>query len=430
MTTSENIVTMPHSRAAEESLIGCALIDSEIIRTLTVEPEDFYIRRNAYIWAVIQDITREGREADYITICARLDEKKQLAEIGGPAYVTSLISAAVSSLNAASYADIIQERARRRKIIYAAQNLTTVAYNNESDIAATVGDTMDILSKTIVTNKGATHISQFASLIYDEVSAAISNPRDLYGIPTGFADIDTLTSGLQPGEKWVLSGPPGVGKSLLAVQMLMNAASNGFPGALYELEMSGRQVARRGLSALSHVKTQAMRSGRMTDAEVAAFTKALQQIEKLPVYVCDASDITTTEIRADLMRLKQYYGVKVCMVDYEGLLGDSPDQRDENVRSKIISKRVHDIAKDLDLAVLAIGDMTKEGIKGQVRGQGAVAGTARALHDADQIIVISKIENNENMVRLTWEKMREGAADRFVDLVKINGYPMFGSIKR
>jgi hypothetical protein len=107
------------------------------------------------------------------------------------------------------------------------------------------------------------------------------------------------------------------------------------------------------------------------------------------------------------------------------MLDDDPE-KDDNARSKIISKRVHDIFKDLDLAGISIAGMTKEGIKTRGGGQAAMAGTASSLHDADSIVIMRKQEGQENKVRLTWEKMREGEADRFMDLVKLPGFPTFG----
>jgi hypothetical protein len=135
------------------------------------------------------------------------------------------------------------------------------------------------------------------------------------------------------------------------------------------------------------------------------------------------------DIRADLQRLKDNKGIELAVIDYEALLDDDPE-KDDNARSKIISKRVHDIFKDLDLAGISIMDMTKEGIKGNTKGQASIAGTARSLHDADQIIVMRKNESEENMVRLTWEKMREGSADRWLDLVKSPEFPTFGEKAR
>lgn len=430
---------IPHSRQAEEGLLGALLIDPERARRIVIEPEDFYLHRNGFVFSAITELLREGQPVDYITVCARLDSQKRLGEIGGPAFVTSLINSTPSSMNADGYAAIIRDRAQRRRIISAANKLATCSFDLDSDLSSGISDAMDTLARSVISDKGAVHISQFVGDIYDEVDAAQKNPREIFGIPTGFIDWDGITFGIQKGEKVLLTGEPGVGKSVLAAQVMINAAKEGYPGALYELEMSGRQVVRRALAAqtkdpkapghsLTNITTQKMRQGKLSDDEIPYFTAAVEQMSQLPIYISDASELTTVEMRADILRLKEYFGIQLVMIDYEGLLSDALE-RDDISRSKLISKRLHDIAKDLDVAVLAIGDMTKEGIKGTVKGQGAAAGPARALHDADQIIIVRKSEDNTS-VRLTWEKQREGEADRFVDLVRVKGFPMFANAAR
>lgn len=431
MTDTVSIPTIPYSPAAEEGLLGSLLIDPDSLHRLALDPDDLYIERNRMVYQAMLDLDRDHQPVDYLTVCTRMDERKQLSDIGGAARVISLINATPTSLNAEGYAEIIRERARRRRVIETAQRLAAGAYDLASDLSGGISEAMDALAKSVVKSKGAIHIQSFVSAVYDEVSAALDNPSQIYGIPTGFIDVDRITYGLQRGEKLLLSGEPGVGKSVLAAQILINAAKCGHPGALYELEMSGLQVVRRAIAAHAKhehgagITTQRMRQGQLTDEEIPIFTAAVEAMSSLPIYISDASEMTTVEMRADIIRLKEQMGLEMVVVDYEGLLSDMPNA-DDTTRSKVISKRTHDIAKDLHVAMIAIGDMTKEGIKQQVRGQGAVAGAARSLHDADQIVIVRKGEQ-PNIVRLTWEKMREGESDRFCDLVRVTGYPMFES---
>jgi len=416
-------ITLPHSPANEEALLGSILIDPEIIRRVNILPDDFYIQRNAWVWESCLDLRAAGQEIDYITVCAELDRRGRLAQSGGPARVMELINQTASSLHAESYAAVIKEKAYRRRVLEVANKLANAAIKKDGNLQDAISGAMDSLSRTIVSDKGAVHISQFAGQVYDEVDAAVKNPQDIYGITTGFIDWDKITGGLQRGEVLKLSGEPGLGKSLLAVQVLCNAAKAGYPGALYELEMSGRQVVRRRVSALSEITTRALRSGRITDDELDAFTKAIETMSSLPIYVSDSSVMTTAELRADLSRLKDAYGIQVGVIDYEGLLADEPE-KDDTTRSKIISSRVHAIFKDLDIAGLVIDDMNKGGIGGTVQGKAGLSGSARKLHDADQIVIMRKGEA-ANTVRLTWEKMREGESDRILDLVKLQTFPVF-----
>jgi replicative DNA helicase len=416
----------PHSPANEEAFLGAALIDAEALREINLPPEDLYIQRNQWVYEAILELQRSGQDVDYITVCTLLDKQGHLTAIGGMARVMTLINSAASSLHIESYAEVIAEKARRRRVLAITRKLTGAAFAENGSLESAISEALEGLSRAVVKDKGAVHISHYISLIYDEVNEAINNPKDLFGITTGFDDWNAITGGLQRGEVVKISGEPGLGKSLLAMQVLSNAAKAGYTGALYELEMSGRQVVRRRVSSESQITTAALRSGKITDEEADTFRKTIEAMEKLPIYISDSSVMTTMDIRADLQRLKDNHGVSLAVIDYEGLLDDDPE-KDDNARSKLISKRVHDIFKDLDLAGISIMDMTKDGIRGSAKGQSAVAGTARSLHDADQIIVMRKGEN-ENVVRLTWEKMREGGADRFMDLVKLPGLPAFGPV--
>jgi replicative DNA helicase len=415
----------PHSPANEEAFLGAAIIDPEALREINLQPDDFYIRRNQWVYEAILDLQRGGQAVDYITVCTALDTRGRLTEIGGPTRLIGLINNCASSINIDSYAETIREKARRRRVLKISQKLTGAAFAENGKLEAAISEALESLSRAVVKDKGALHISHYLGMVWDEVTAAIENPQEIYGITTGLKDWDLITGGLQRGEVVKLSGEPGLGKSLLAMQILCSAAEAGNAGALYELEMSGKQTTRRSVSSYSKITTDAMRSGKITPEQMGQFDAAIAKLEKLPVYISDSSVMTTMDIRADLQRLKDNYGVVTAVIDYEALLEDDPD-KDDNARSKLISKRVHDIAKDLDIAIISIMDMTKEGIRTKAGGQAAMAGTARSLHDADQIVIMRKVEETENKVRLTWEKMREGGADRFLDLIKIPGFPTFG----
>lgn len=425
---SEQIVSVPYSPATEDALIASILIDPECIRTLTVNPEDLYLTKNQRIYTVFQEISREGGAPDYVTVGNRLQAHGWLAEIGGPAELMRIGAINASALFADQYQTIVLDLARRRRIISAAQRLAVSAYDLDSNLDDTVSKTMDALSRTVVKKKGARHISEFVSSVYDQTSAAQEHPGDIYGIPTGFRDWDAWTGGLQRGEVFKLSGEPGLGKSLLAAQVLANAAEAGHPGALYELEMDCQNVVRRILSGKTKIATKAMRTGRMTDADWPTFTSAVEKLSELPVYMSDESQMSTADIRADLHRLQDQFGVELVVIDYEALLSDSGGA-DETENSQIKSSRVHGIMKDLNLAGIVIDDMTKAGING-MGGKTGLAGSARKLHDADQIAIMRKREGGGGTVRLQWEKNREGNPDIFVDLVKLPNYPVFADSAR
>lgn len=422
------VLSIPHSPTTEEALLGALIVDPQRLHDLAIEAEDFYIIRNRFIFQAIDYLARIGRQVDYVTLCGRLDEVKLLADIGGPAEIIRIMANCGATYNAPSYAQVLQEKARRRRLIYAAEDLAKAAYSGVSNIGEAVSQAMLVLSHSITANKGVRPIAETVSRVFDEVDAAIKNPCEVYGISTGILDWDNETHGLQNGTVVKLSGEPGIGKSLLACQVLAHAAEHGHPGALYEFEMSGAQVVRRLLSAEAKVTTHAMRSGRMTEAEINLFAGAVEKLSNYPVYMC-TDEMTTQELRADLHRAKDQHGIELAVIDYEALLMDLPDA-DETARSMALSSRVHSIAKAIDIPLIVIDDMTKEGIKGKEKSKAALAGSARKLHDADEIIIMRTSAENKDIVLLTWEKNREGANLGIVPLLKSRKYPHFGNMTK
>lgn len=416
---------MPHSPNAEDAIIGAILIDPDTRKEIAIDPQDFYFDRSRWIFAAFDSIQARGIQPDVVTLCAELDSRQQLAEIGGLPFLLGIISNTMFGSNVNGYASIIKDRAARRRAIRLASELATAAYDMDSDLTAHISKLMDALGKSIVSNRGASHISQIAAQFYDELETACANPQDIYGIPTGFPDWDKISAGLQRGEVVKLSGEPGVGKSLLALQVIINAARAGYPGVIYSPEMSAMATFRRGMAMASHVNPHAFKSGRVKENEWPAIMEAFEQLSALPIFISDASQISTMDMRVDLNRLKDSAGVQTVLIDYEALLEDGQGQLDETARSMLISGRVHGIIKDLKLACISVGDMVKNGMNGTAKGQTALAGSARMLHDADQILIMRADEANKQRVTVTWEKNREGINNRYFELQRAQGFPAF-----
>jgi replicative DNA helicase len=427
---TDELLHVPYSPAAEAALIGSLIVNPESIKELQLSSSEFYLDTNRWIFEAIHAVRAQGKDADFITICKHLEVKGILAEVGGSSAIMGMVNYCVSSLHIKSYAKIIRELARRRVVIQDASNLATAAYNQDTDLDAAIAQAMDSLSKTTGQHSGAAHISEGVSEVYDQTRKASDNPQEVYGIPTGFDDWDRTTFGLQPGTVIKISGEPGVGKSLLAMQVLANAAKAGHPGVLYELEMRRANVIRRQLSGMSRIPTHSMLQGKMQDDDWSGFTTAVEELSKLPIYIEANSQLTTADIRADLHRLKKQAGVELVVIDYESLLNDFQPGANDLALSSLRSARVHGIATDLNLAVISLSDMNKEGIAGNKPGMTGVGGTAKSLHDADEIMMMRRDKENENLVTMTWEKNREGKYKRYFQLLQQQGYPAFVALAR
>jgi replicative DNA helicase len=302
-----DIIYSPH---AEESLVGAALIDAGVIGRVSVEPEDFYIVRHGMIWAALLELHKRGSGVDFVTVCEEMDSKGKLGEVGGDAYLTKLIHDTPSSLGAEDYARIIKDNSSRRNTLRLASDLARLAGDESKDLSQSISQVMTDLTKTASITQGAVSWSRYLSQSYDLVAERAINPQDTWGIPTGFSDYDRMTGGLQQTEIMLLSGEPGKGKSIFALQAAQAMAKDGHPGALYSLEMLGRAVTLRALSNASKIESRRLKSGRIREDEWPQFINAFEELSQLPIYMSDSVEWTTAALRSDLSRLKKVHGIE------------------------------------------------------------------------------------------------------------------------
>jgi len=201
-------------------------------------------------------------------------------------------------------------------------------------------------------------------------------------------------------------------------------ADNGHSGAIYALEMSGKAMVRRRLSAITKISTYNMQSGVDMKSKWDRLNKGAEELEPLPIYISDATDWTTLQLRADLSRLKQQEGVEWFILDYLDLLVDNYG-KDRNEKSEYLSRQIHGICKDLDLAGLVIQSLNKQGY-GSSPKMSNLSGSHKVSYDADSIAIMAEDENEENVVNLIFDKMRESDGNRALKLIKIAGFPAFG----
>ena len=424
------MIQLPYDDDAERALLGALLIDPEAMRGLDLGAEEIYIERNRTVFEAMQSITARHASMDYITVSDALKTAGKLKDIGGAAFLTELITATPNSLHIDDYAVIIRDRARRRRIILETQKLTQAAFNLSADLDEAVAQA----ASRIVTGGGnvqSKHIGTVLSELYDEIESASQNPRDIFGIPTGLSGFDGITYGLQRQQVFMLSGEPGVGKSFLAFQLAVGAASGsngiaGTPGAVFELEMSGVATVRRSLSARARVQSRLMRQGKITADDWTVITRAIEDMSALPIWMSDNTDITTVGIRAELARLKTH-GIGWALVDYMALLKDEGG-KDDNERVGIISARLHDIAKDLDIAMVVISDMTKDAW-GNDKGQAGLAGSRKISYNSDMTALLKKTKTDD-IFNLEWVKYREDDPERVLPLRRVPGFPAYAEVRR
>ena len=421
-----NTLHIPEAKESEKALLGAILIDPTILDRVSITPERFYDQGNREIYRTMRLIG--SRDLDHLTLSEALDRKGKIDQVGGDIYLAQLPSQCPQAYNFEVYERIIRDTAIRRFVIQVSSGLAKEAYNEQSNITDAISKAVSELVQSAKPKGGAVAMTEFLTELYDEISERAENPKVVHGLETGLKDFDKITHGLQTGEELILAGQPGTGKSLLAFQLGCGMAANGHPGAVYALEMSGKAMVRRRLSAITKIPTYNMQSGVDIKSKWDALNKGAEELEPLPIYISDATDWTTLQLRADLSRLKQQNNISWFIVDYMDLLHDNERSRDSIEKSANLSRQIHGICKDLDIAGLVIQSLNKAGYH-QTPRMSNLSGSARVSYDADQIAIMSEDENMPNIVNVIWEKMRESDGNRALKLVKIPGFPAFGEYR-
>lgn len=409
---------LPYSPAAEESLVGAALVDPRVLDLVDIQPDEFFIQRHGMIWSALLDLKSTGMTPDFVTVGNALNACGNLDTVGGPAYLAKLIGDTPSSMGAEGYARIIRDKAARRRVIRIASDMAKTAYDADSQLNECLSRSMTDLTAASFTGQGAVHWKHYLSQAYDFVGERHEHPGGVWGIPTGFKDFDILTGGLQLTELLLVAGKAGVGKSIFVLQIAQQIAATNAPGALYSLEMQGRAIGVRALSSASGIPSRALKSGSMAADQWPQFAQAVEVQETYPIYMSDNDYWTTSGLRADLARLKRQYGIQWFIVDYSYLIADGQGMMDETERSQMVISALKGICKNLGLAGIVIHSLNKQG---ELRGSGQVR------YDADVVLSITMPDEfHPENIRCTFEKGRElDEQSKHFDLVRMTGIPKY-----
>jgi len=355
---------VPHSREAEEAVVGAVLINPEVYYDVAqfLQADDFYIHRHKWIWEAFVRLHEQRIPIDMLTLSEELDRVGQLAELGGPAYLTSLINQVPSSLNAESYGRIVEAHSVRRKMINAANQIASLAYNEE----ALVDTVMDEAEKAVfnVSERRLKHdiepISTVLSEYYDRIDDLAKRSDEIFGVPTGFIDLDRLLSGLQPSDLLIIAGRPGQGKSGFLLSVAKNAAlTHKKHVAIFSLEMSNEQVVQRLVAQETGIDSQRLRTGKLQEEEWPLFTHAIEVFSDTKIFLDDTPAITPLQLRTKCRRLHMEYGLDLVIIDYLQLMGG--DSRTDNRVQEVsyISRNLKVLARELNVPVLAAAQLSR-----------------------------------------------------------------------
>jgi replicative DNA helicase len=291
-----------------------------------------------------------------------LDQQGQLAEVGGAAYLTTLINNVPSSLHATAYGRIVEQTAVRRNMLEAANKIAKLAYDEETGIETV----MDGAEKAVfgVSERRMTRdlepIQEVLSDYYDRIGELAARPDEIHGVPTGFIDLDKLLAGLQPADLLIVAGRPGMGKTGFALSVAKNAAQiHKKHVAIFSLEMSNEQLVQRLISQETGIDSQRLRTGKLEEDEWPLFTHAIEVMSDTRIFLDDTPAITPLQLRTKCRRLHLEYRLDLIIIDYLQLM--SGDTRNDNRVQEVsyISRNLKVLARELNVPVLAAAQLSR-----------------------------------------------------------------------
>ncbi|HEY5158935.1 MAG TPA: replicative DNA helicase, partial [Anaerolineales bacterium] len=299
---------------------------------------------------------------DFLTISEELESAGQLAEIGGPAYLTALLNQVPTSLHAEAYGHMVEAAAIRRRLLTSANQIATLAYNEQESIE----NVIEGAEKSIFNvserrlKKDMLPISTVLSSYYDRIRELSKRPEDIFGVPTGFIDLDRMLTGLQPSDLVIIAGRPGQGKSGFLLSAAKNAALMHKKNvAIFSLEMSNEQVVQRLLAQETGIDSQRLRNGKLKDDEWSLLNHAVEVLGDTHIYLDDTPAITPLSLRTRCRRLHMEFGLDLIILDYIQLMGG--DMRNENRVQEVsyISRNLKALARELNVPVLAAAQLSR-----------------------------------------------------------------------
>lgn len=400
---TDSLKVPPHSIEAEQSVLGGLMIDNgtwDQVADLVTE-NDFYRRDHRLIFSAIASLAEETQPYDAVTLSEWLVNHNQLDDAGGLAYLGTLAKNTPTAANIKAYAQIVRERSVLRQLIRVSTDMANLAYNPEGRSSAEILDNaeksvFDIAESGARSGSGYTGIKELLVKAVDRIDTLYQNDNAYTGIPTGFADFDEKTSGLQNSDLVIIAGRPSMGKTTFAMNIVENAAiKNRSAVAVFSMEMPGDQLVMRMMSSLGRIDQHKIRTGQLEDTDWPRLTSAVGILNDASVFIDDTPGLTPMEIRARSRRIAREHGLGLIVIDYLQLMQGSGNSR-ENRATEIseISRSLKGLAKELNVPVIALSQLNrgleqrpnKRPIMSDLRESGAIE------QDADVIVFIYRDE--------------------------------------
>lgn len=354
----------PQNLEAEMSVLGGILLDNDALNKALehLRPDDFYRPAHAKIFSSFITLSERNEPADLVTLTSVLKEHGTLDEVGGTAYLSTLVDYVPTAANIVYYCRLVKEKAISRKLIQVATDIAGRGYEG-GEVEASLDWAESEIFK-IANMKSRKSFFSTKDIIKDTIKTIeqLYGRKELItGVPTGFLDLDTMTSGLQKGDLVIIAGRPSMGKTAFCLNLIEYAsihATEPVPAAIFSLEMSKEQLVQRMLCSVARIDASRVRTGKLAQTEFPKLVTAAGVISEAPIYIDDTPAISVLELRAKARRLKQEHDVGLIVVDYLQLMqGSNTESRQQEISE--ISRSLKALAKELMVPVIALSQLNR-----------------------------------------------------------------------
>jgi len=362
-------LTVPHSREAEEAVIGAVLINPEVYYDIAqfLSAEDFYIERNKWVWQAYDRLNEKQIPVDLLTVSEEMEKFNRLAEAGGSAYLTSLINQVPSSLNAESYGRIVEGHSVRRKLLAAANKIASLAFKGTTSAEAAVEEaSREIISISTKKESETDFFKTCMSAVYDRAQKNAERTAQgkpiVTGLKTGLIDLDLLLLGIEKQENVVVAAKTGKGKTSLLFDIARhNVLKEKKNVAIFSLEMSGEEVARRFLAQEAKIESTKIKTGAMSREEWEKFNQTIELYENRgQIFLSDVRNLTPIALRAKCLKLQREYGLDLVIVDYLQLMSGGGNHANRALEVGHISRQNKILAGELDVPVISAAQLNRD----------------------------------------------------------------------
>ena len=433
---------LPHSIEAEQSVIGAMIIDRDAISIASeiVYPDDFYNKQYGILFSTMIELNDEGKPVDLITLQDRLKEKDVPPEVSSLEFIRDIITAVPTSANVRYYAGIVAEKSTLRKLIRLSGEIENNCYASKDSLEVILDDTekrvFELVQKR--NTQDLVPIRQVVMNAVNRIEQVSKNKGDITGIPTGFIDLDRMTSGMQPADLVLIAARPSMGKTAFVLNIAQHVAFKKDKAvAVFSLEMSKEQLVNRMFALEATVDAQKLRNGNLDDREWDKLAEAAGRIGKSKLIIDDTPGISVQEMRSKCRKIKLEMGLDMIIIDYLQLMSSNGKSESRQQEISEISRSLKALAREMSVPVMALSQLSraveqrqdKRPMMSDLRESGAIE------QDADVIMFIyrddyyNKDTDKPNVAEIIIGKQRNGPVGT-VELAWLNQYTRFANLQK